>query len=81
MSATKELSQIATHTRHEVSEVSEGLAEDHVTVLRNALLELLLEIAAAVLVLAQSRNLALQIFQTRSREAIDCIKWNQNERS
>ena len=58
MSATKELSQTATHTRHEVSEVPEGLAKDHVTMLRNALLELLLEIAAAVLVLAELWDLA-----------------------
>ena len=41
--------------------MAEGLAEDHVTVLRNALLELLLEIAAAVLVLAQLWDLANEV--------------------
>ena len=72
MSATKELSQTATHTRHEVSEVPEGLAEDHVAVLRNVLLELLLQVAAPVLVLAQVGYLADKVLEPGTSETVDC---------
>ena len=41
--------------------MTERFAEDHVTMLRHALLELLLEIAAAVLILAELRDLANKV--------------------
>ena len=58
-------------TGHEVREVAKSLAEDDVAVLRDALLELLLQVTAAVLVLAQVRDLADEVFETRAREAVD----------
>lgn len=58
-------------TGHEVREVAKGLAEDHIPVVRNTFLKLLLEIPTSVLVLAQARNLASQILKTSAREAID----------
>jgi hypothetical protein len=39
--------------------------------LGHTLLQLLLQVAAAMLVLAQARNITLQFFQTRTREAVD----------
>ena len=65
---------MAGRTGHEVREVSERLAEDHVAVLRNAFLELLLEVAAAVLVLAKLRDLTHQVLQSRAREPVDCMR-------
>ena len=58
-------------TSHEVREVAERLAEDDVAVLRDTLLELLLEVAAAMLVLAEVRDLANEILKARAREAVD----------
>ena len=54
--------------------MTEGLAEDHVTMFRNTLLELLLEVAAAVLILAELRDLANKVLQTCTREPVDCTK-------
>ena len=51
--------------------MAEGLAEDHVAMFRDALLQLLLQVTTAVLVLAQSRYLSLQVFQSRAGEAVD----------
>ena len=59
------------HTGHQISKVAERLSEDHVTVLGDALLQFLLQVAAAMLVLAQGRDLALEVLQPRSREPID----------
>ena len=41
--------------------MTKRLAEDHVTMFRNTLLELLLEVAAAVLILAELRDLANKV--------------------
>ena len=49
----------------------ERLAENHVAVLRYTFLELLLKIAAAVLILAQRWYFALKIFEAHTREAVD----------
>ena len=49
----------------------EGLAEDHVAVLGETLLELLLQVPAAVLVLAQRGDLALEVLEPRACEAVD----------
>ena len=52
--------------------MTKRLAEDHVTMFGNTFLELLLEVAAAMLVLAKLRDLPNEILQTRSREPVDC---------
>ena len=59
-------------TGHKVREVAERLTEDDVAVLRDALLYNLLQVAAAVLVLAQARDLADEVLEARAREAVDC---------
>ena len=51
--------------------MTKRLAEDHVTMFGNTFLELLLEVAATMLVLAQVRDLADEVFETRAREAVD----------
>ena len=51
--------------------MTERFAEDHVTMLRHALLELLLEIAAAVLILAKLRDLAHKVLKAGTRKAVD----------
>lgn len=58
-------------TGHEVCEVTEGLPEDHITVFRDALFELLLQIPATMLVLAKAGDLAGQVLETSTREAVD----------
>ena len=50
--------------------VTERLAEDDAAVLRDALLELLLEVAATVLVLAQAQDLADEVLEVRASEAV-----------
>ena len=52
----------------------ESFTEDDVAMLWNAFLELLLEIAASVLILAQCWNLALKVLQSCTREAVNCAK-------
>ena len=59
-------------TSHKVREVAERLAEDDVAVLRDTLLEFLLQVAATVLVLAQARDLADEVLEARAREAVNC---------
>ena len=61
-------------TSHKLCEVSESFAEDHIPVLRDALLELLLQVTAPVLVLAQAWNLADEVLKTRAGEAVN-YKW------
>lgn len=51
--------------------MAERLPEDHVTMLGNAFLKLLLEVTAAVLVLAQRRDLALKILEAHACEPVD----------
>ena len=58
-------------TRHQLREVAEGLTEDHVAVLRHAFLELLLQVSAPVLILAQIRNLSDKLLKASSCEAVD----------
>lgn len=58
-------------TGREVCEVTEGLPDDHITVFRDALLELLLQIPATMLVLAKAGDLAGQVLETSTREAVD----------
>ena len=54
--------------------MTKRLAEDHVTMFGNTFLELLLEVAATMLVLAKLRNLAHKVFQARTREPVDCAE-------
>ena len=54
--------------------MTKSLPEDHVAVFGNTLLELLLEVAAAVLILAELRDLANKVLQTCTREPVDCTK-------
>jgi len=58
-------------TSHQVRKVAERLTEYHVTMFRKAFLQLLLQIATSMLVFAKGGNLSLQVFQTRTSEAID----------
>ena len=50
--------------------MAERLAEDDVAVLRDTLLELLLQVATTVLVLAQAEDLADEVLQPRAREQL-----------
>ena len=61
-------------TGHEIGEVTERLAEDDIAVLRDALLELLLQVATIVLVLAQTRDLADEDIGARARESVNLFK-------
>ena len=51
--------------------MAERLAEDDVAVLGKTLLEFLLEVSATVLVLAQTGDLANEVLEARSGEAVD----------
>ena len=62
---------VSERVRHQVRKVAVRLAEDHVPVLGNALLELLLQVSAAVLVLAQRKNLALEVLDSRASKSVD----------
>jgi hypothetical protein len=58
-------------TGHEVREMAVGLSEDHVSVLGDTLLELLLEVSATVLILAERKDLALEVFDSGAGESVD----------
>ena len=58
-------------TGHKLREVTESLPEDHVAVLRNALFQLLLQVAATMLVFAQSGNFSLKVLEAGTSEAVD----------
>jgi hypothetical protein len=64
----------ARRTGHEFGEVTVGFPEDHIPVLGNLLLELLLQVSASVLVLAQGQDITLQVFQPHSGESVVCEK-------
>lgn len=51
--------------------MTERLAENHVAVFRQALLEFFLQVTTPMLVLAKLRDLPGKVLQTRSRESID----------
>jgi hypothetical protein len=55
---------------HQVREMTEGFTEDHIAMLGGTLLELLLEVSAAVLVLAQRGDLPHQILDVSACEAV-----------
>ena len=58
-------------TSHEICKVAEGLTEDHVSMFRDAFLQLFLQIPATMLILAEARNLPRQVFKTGASEAIN----------
>jgi len=58
-------------TRHEIREVTVSLSEDHVSMLRDSLLELLLKVSATVLILAERKNFSLKILDPSSSESVD----------
>jgi hypothetical protein len=63
---------VAERIDHEVREVAVGLSEDHISVLGVALLQLLLKVAASVLVLAQRKKLSLEVFDSDAGESVVC---------
>lgn len=63
---------VAKRIGHEVGKVLEGLSENHIPMLRNTFLELLLQIAAPMLILAQGSNFALHVFQADPSKSVDC---------
>lgn len=62
---------VAERIGHELGEVAISLVEDQVPVSRVALFQLLLEVSAAVLILAQVEEFSLQIFDSDTRESVD----------
>jgi hypothetical protein len=51
--------------------MGECFTEDEITVLRDAFLELLLEVPAAMLVLAERWDLPLEVLEASPSEAVD----------
>ena len=51
--------------------MTERFSENHIAVLGSAFFQFLLQIPAAMLILAKSRDLALQILKTSACEAVD----------
>ena len=62
---------VAERIRHELGEVAVSLVEDHVSVSGIALLELLLEVSAPVLILAEREEVALEVLDPDARESVD----------
>ena len=56
---------------HQVGKVGKGLAEDDIPVFRGPFLQLLLEITAAVLILAEAGNLADEVLKTSTSKTVD----------
>ncbi len=52
--------------------MTKRFTENHVSMFGNAFLQLFLQIATTVLILAQRGNLSLKIFQPSSSETVDC---------
>lgn len=51
--------------------MTKRFVENHVSVFGDTLFKLLLKVAASVLILAKSRNLASQVFNTSSSKTVD----------
>jgi len=62
---------VAKGVGHQVSKVSKGLAEDDISVIRDPFLQLLLEVTAAVLILAQACNFTNKVLESGTSEAIN----------
>jgi len=57
---------------HQISKVGEGLAEDDVSMFRGTFLQLLLEITATVLILAQAGDFTNEVLETGTSKTINC---------
>ena len=62
---------VAERVGHQIGEVGERLVEDDVSVFRDPLLQLLLEVAATVLVLAQAGDFPNKILEACASKAVD----------
>jgi hypothetical protein len=62
---------VAERIRHELGEMTVGLSEDHVSVGWLAVLELLLQVSAAVLILAKVEQIALELLNLDTSETVD----------
>jgi hypothetical protein len=64
---------VAKGVSHEVRKMTKCFAEDHVPVFRNTFLELLLQVATAVLVFAKCGYFALKVFKACASETVHYI--------
>ena len=62
---------VAKGVGHQVSKVSESLAEDDVSVVGNAFLQLLLEITTTMLILAQTGDFSDKVLESGTSEAVN----------
>jgi hypothetical protein len=58
-------------TSHKICEMAERLAENHVTMFRNTLFQLFLQVPTSMLILAHTSDLPLQIFQASTSKPVD----------
>jgi hypothetical protein len=58
-------------TSHELCKMAKSLTENHITVFRNTLFKLLLQVPTAMLVLAKTRDLAGQVLKTSTGKTIN----------
>ena len=58
-------------TSHELCKMAESLTENHVTVLRNTLFKLLLQVPTTMLVFTQARDLAGQVLKTSTSKTVN----------
>lgn len=71
VSMTVDVRQTLAPTCHQIGKVTEGFPEDHITMLWNTLLELLLKVPATMLIFAQCWNFTLQVFDTSTGKTVD----------
>ena len=62
---------VAERVSHQISEVGEGLAEDDVPVFGDPFLQLLLQVAATVLVFAQAGNFTNEVLKAGTSKAVN----------
>ena len=62
---------VAEGVGHQIGEVGEGLAEDDVSVVRDPFFQLLLEVTATMLILAQAGNFTNKILETGTSKAVN----------
>ena len=74
ISMTVDVRQMLAPTCHQIGEMTKGFPEDHITMLWNTLLKLLLKVPAAMLIFAQCWNFTLQVFDTGTGKPIDWRK-------
>lgn len=62
---------VAEGVGHQIGEVGEGLAEDDVSVVRDPFFQLLLEVTATMLILAQAGNFTNKILEAGTSKAVN----------